>query len=147
MNIQELARQLVEEGCNPNNYALEVRGAASNAFCLTQVDGVWQVFYTERGVDQTPMFTSPDEAAACAYFYDLMMGMRHDYLVGRFRSEPMAQSLQSTLAQHNIPSHQDSIPYGGPDNRQYRVFVSGKAIFPARDLLDNIPLEDDGETL
>lgn len=146
MNIQQLTEKLAEEGCNPNYYALGVRGSASDAYCLVQVDGVWQVFYTEWGVDQAAMFTSADEAAACAWFYDLMMGMRHDHLVGFFRSEKSATALQATLQQHNIPFFQDSIPYTSPDDRRYRVFVTGKAIFPARELLGQIPVRDDSDS-
>lgn len=146
MNIQKLTEKLAEEGCNPSYYALGVRGAASDAYCLVRVDGVWQVFYTERGVDQAPMFVSADEAAACAWFYDLMMGMRHDHLVGFFRSEKSATALQATLQQHNIPFFQDSIPYTSPDDRRYRVFVTGKAIFPARELLGQIPVRDDSDS-
>ena len=70
------------------------------------------------------------------------MGFRHDHCVGFFRSEGEAQSLVLTLAQHNVPSWQDKIPYGGADDPRYRVFVTGKDIFKAKEFLGKLPVKD-----
>ncbi len=140
MNCHELATQLAAEGCDPGSYAIGERGAASDAYCLTFANGLWQVYYTERGVDQPPFFETAVEAEACTYFYQYIMRFRHDHLVGFFRNETAAHALQAVLARYGIASHQDVIPYNG---RRYRVFVTGKAIFPTRELLGELPLKDD----
>jgi hypothetical protein len=142
MGIQELAQKLADEGCNPHSYAIGERGTASDAYCLTQADGIWSVYYTERGQDQPAIFETADEAEACAFFYQFVMGWRHDHLVGFFRAETAAQALQAILERHGIPFHQDKIPYGGWHDPCYRVFVSGKAIFAAKEILGEIPIRD-----
>jgi hypothetical protein len=106
------------------------------------VGTVWQVYYTERGQNAPPIFESPDEAAACTFYFDLIMAMRHDHCVGFFREETAVHSLKARLNQHNIPSHHDKIPYGGPNDPRYRVFVTGKDIFAAKAVLNDVPIRD-----
>lgn len=142
MDINELENRLAEEGCNPLLYAIGAPGTASDAFSLTQVDGTWQVCYTERGLDDDPIFTSKSEDEACQFFFRHIMGMRHDHCVGFFRSEQVAQELGAKLKQHGVESHQDKIPFGGWTDPRFRVFVTGKAIFKARELLGVVPIED-----
>ncbi|MEZ4837142.1 MAG: hypothetical protein R2873_34955 [Caldilineaceae bacterium] len=142
MNTRELQIRLAQDGCNPGLYAVGVRGSASNAFCLTHNGVEWQVYYTERGVNQAPMFTSPSEEDACAYFYNLMSSIRHEHCVGIFRSEDAARALEDRLDQLGIASRRNDFPYGGPDDRRYRVFVEGKAIFAMRAAFPVVPLRD-----
>src|SRR5215212_4474733 len=142
MNIRELQQRLEAEGCNPHLYAVGSRGTASDAFCLTSNGTQWQVFYTERGQDQSPIFASSSEEAACEFFFKYITGMRHNHLVGFFRSEAAAQALLERLAQLGLASSHDKIPYGGPADPRYRVFVIGKAIFAARAALGDVPLRD-----
>lgn len=142
MNIEQLTQRLEEEGCNPGNYCIGKPWQVTDIFCLTQIDGVWQIYFTERGKHEPPIFTSPDEAAACDYYFELMMGIRHDHLVGYFREETAVHALQTLLNQHNIPSHTDKVPYGGWADPRYRVFVTGKDIFAASSLLGDVPLRD-----
>ena len=142
MNTQKLAQQFATEGCNPATYCIGTPWQVTDIFCLTQIDGVWQVYFTERGKHEPPIFESVDEAAACDFYFDLIMGMRHDHCVGVFREETAVRTLQSLLAQHNIPCHTDKIPYGGSGTPRYRVFVTGKDIFATNMLLGNVPLKD-----
>ena len=142
MNIRELEQRLIEEGCNPGNYAIGSRDSASDAFCLTHNGQEWQVYYTERGQDSSPEYTSQSEAEACDYFFSFIMKIRHDHLVGFFRSEAAANELKSRLESHGLHPFQDKIPYGGWKDPRFRVFVSGKEIFPAKDILATIPLRD-----
>lgn len=142
MNIQELGSRLVEEGCNPSNYAIGSRGGASDAFCLTQVEGKWCVYYTERGQDDDPIFESQSEEEACEFYFRHIMSMRHDHCVGFFRAEQNAQALVDKLERHEISSHQDKIPFGGWDDPRFRVFVTGKAIFKTKELIGAVPVED-----
>jgi hypothetical protein len=139
MNVRELKTRLIEEGCNAMFYSIGRGG--SDCFCHTQDHGAWRVFYTERGQDSPPIFETASEKEACDFFFQKIMGIRHDHLVGFFRSEDEAQSLALTLSQHGLESWQDKIPYGGADDPRFRVFVSGKAIFKARELFGRVPLQ------
>jgi hypothetical protein len=140
MNAETLKRRLLEEGCSPINFSIGPGG--SDVFCLENQNGIWRVFYTERGKDDDPIFASASEEEACEFYFDYITRIRHDHLVGFFKSEESARSLADNLARHGIQSHQDKIPYGGWEDPRFRVFVVGKDIFRVRDVLGNVPLED-----
>ncbi len=142
MNSIELNDCLLAAGCNPENYAIESRGSYSGSHLLHFANGLWQVCYTERGCNDAPTFTSPDEAAACTYFYNFVMGIRHDHCVGFFRTEATAAALSNQLSAYNMTPHTDQIPYNGPHDPRFRVFVVGIDIFKARHLLgEALPLQ------
>jgi hypothetical protein len=140
MNTRELSDRLAEEGCVPSIYAIGSRGTASDAFCLAFTGAQWQVFYTERGQDSPPIFASGSESQACAFFFEHIMGMRHEHCIGIFKTPDRAADLAAQLASHGIATTQDKIPYGGPTDPRYRVFVSGKSIFPTKQLLGTVTL-------
>lgn len=142
MNIRDLAQRLAEEGCTPSSYSIGSRGNASDAFCLTHRGGRWQVFYTERGLDSAPMFEAENEEDACEFFLHHILSLRHDHCVGFFRSAQLAQALRERLLATGIACRSDQIPYGGPEDPRFRVFVRGKAVFRARELLGTLPLND-----
>jgi len=142
LNIHELEKQLIEEGCNPSSFAIGSRGMASDAYCLTHNGIEWQVYYTERGQDQAPEYTSQSEEEACEYFFNFMMKFRHDHCVGFFHSEAKANQLFTKLEGQGLHPFQDKIPYGGWSDPRYRVFISGKEIFSAREFLDTIPVKE-----
>jgi hypothetical protein len=144
MNTRELTQRLFEEGCNPSLYAVGSRGAASDAFCLTHTGTQWQVFYTEHGQDSPPIYASSSESQACEFFFQHIMGMRHDHCVGFFKLEQNAEALQDQLRGLGVSSWKDRIPYGGPSDPRFRVFVTGKSIFQARSALGNVPVRDYG---
>jgi hypothetical protein len=139
MTIAELERRLLAEGCNPANYALGTR--SYDGFCLMQDGGRWAVFYSERGRDQPPLFTSTDEAAACQFYLEFMLNMRHDHMVGFLRSEKLVRALRAQLAAQGIATHTDRMLYHRNDYR-HRVMVVGKDIFKAKALLGKVPLAD-----
>ena len=145
MNTQELAQRLFEEGCNPTAYAIGARGGASDAYCLTFNVAQWEVYYTERGHDEPPIFVSGSEAQACDFFFRHIMAMRHEHCVGSFRSEQNATALRQRLQELGLVTRQDRIPYGGPNDPRFRVFVTGKAIFTASAVLGDVPVRDPGE--
>jgi hypothetical protein len=144
MNTRELAQRLFEEGCNPSVYAIGSRGAASDAYCLIHDGSRWQVYYTERGQDSSPIYASASEADACEFFFGHIMAMRHSHCVGFFKSQQHADALQGKLNAMGVASRVDKIPYGGPDDPRYRVFVTGKAIFAAQAALGSVPVRDEG---
>jgi hypothetical protein len=139
MDTAELKHRLLAEGCNPDNYAVNSR--SYDGFCLMRWGAQWAVFYSERGDDQEPIFTSPDEAAACQFFFDFVMKMEHRHLVGFLRSEPAARALQARLEAHGIGTIPFVLNYAEHDYRQC-ISVVGKDIFQARELLGKVPVED-----
>ncbi|MBK9926521.1 MAG: SPOR domain-containing protein [Anaerolineales bacterium] len=142
MNIQELEKRLQEEGCNPGYYAIGSRGGASDAHCLTHNGREWQVYYTERGVDSAPEFTSPSEEEACEYFFNFMMKFRHDHCIGVFLSQSLANELQAKLESHGLRPFQDKIPTPVVKEPLYRVWVSGKEIFTVKEVLGTTHITD-----
>lgn len=142
MSTRQLAQRLLDEGCNPSVYAVGSRGSASDAFCLTCTGAQWKVFYTERGCDSPPIHISNSESQACEFFFRHIMAMRHDHCVGFFVSKDSAAALEARLRDAGIAAWSDRISYGGPDDPRHRVFVTGKAIFPAKALLGAIPVRD-----
>ncbi|MBI1299099.1 hypothetical protein GC175_29565 [bacterium] len=85
MNTNELQERLAAEGCDPLCYAIGERGRASDAYCLTQNGSEWWVYYTQRGVDQTPMFTSSSEEEACTYFFNFIIISSFHHISARSR--------------------------------------------------------------
>lgn len=141
MNLAELGRRLEAAGASPANYSLGTRDY--NGFCLMQLDGRWAVFFSERGLDQAPIFTSDDEAAACQFYFDFTMRMRHQHAVAFLRSKPAADAVQQQLAAAGIASIRHEMYYAAPADYRQQVFVEGPAIFAARRVLgDKLPLED-----
>jgi len=140
VNIEELKQRLVEEGCSKSNYSIGYRD--SDVFCLMNENGIWRVFYTERGQDQESIFESPSEEVACEFFFKYQTErIRHQHLVGFFRLEEEAIDLSATLERSGIRSHRDKIPYGGWVDPRFRVFVIGKDIFKVRKILaEELPI-------
>lgn len=139
MTTAELERRLLAEGCSPANYAINTR--SYDGFCLLYDGGRWAVFYSERGRDQAPIFTSAEEAAACQFFYDFVLNMQHLHLAGILRSEPAARALQARLEAQGMATRTDRLLYARNDYR-HRVMVIGKDVFRARALLGQLPIED-----
>ena len=139
MTLADLNRRLLAEGANPDNYALGTR--SYNGFCLLRQGRQWNVFFSERGDDQKPIFTSRNEYTACRFFFDFVMKMEHRHLVGFLRREPAARTLQARLAAAGIAAHHFAVPYAKNDNR-HGLNVIGKDIFRARALLGKVPVED-----
>ncbi|MCV2350248.1 hypothetical protein [Paucibacter sp. Y2R2-4] len=143
MNCPELARRLEEEGCKPSSYAIGNSGGASDAYCLVLQAKQWQVFYTERGRQGPPIFSSEREDEACEFFLQHLLSLQHDHCVGLFRSQQRAEALSTQLQELGLSPWQDQIPFGGPQSPRYRVFVSGKAIFVAQSHFPELPLKDE----
>jgi hypothetical protein len=142
MNIHELEKRLEEEGCSRTYYSIGSGG--SDVFCLDNQQGIWRVFYTERGHDDDPIFESQSEEEACEFFFTyITTRIRHNHIVGFFKSKEKAEAMTKRLQNHGIPSYRNDIPYGGWKDPRYRVFVTGKDIFKARELFDSLPIRDE----
>ncbi len=141
MNIQELEKRLEEEACSRAHYSIGARD--SDVFCLENQNGTWRMFYTERGLDQEPLFESQSEDEACEFFFTYMTTrIRHDHLVGYFISLEKAEALAENLKEHGIQTYRNDIPYHGWEDPRFRVFVIGKDVFKARDIFGELPIRD-----
>jgi hypothetical protein len=145
MNFSELHKRLQAAGCSPNNYHLGEPNGVTDVHCLSQREGGWHFFYTERGKDSPPEKTFNSEAEACQFFYDFVMNIRHNHLVGFYQSPESLQRHATFLEKHGIAITHDKIPYGGWADPRYRLFVEGPAIFTVRKLLPSLPLNDQSE--
>lgn len=144
MTTTELARRLEAEGANPATYDIGHR--SYDGVCLLHEGGRWVVLYSERGRDQEPMFASADEAAACEYYLAHVLAQPQYHAVGFFRSEKAAQALRARLEQQGLAVQTGKLLYATNDYR-YQVWVMGKDIFAARQLLGStLPLQDGEDT-
>ncbi|MCL1046945.1 SPOR domain-containing protein [Shewanella electrodiphila] len=140
MFVSELADKLLSEGCTQNSFAVLSR--QSDAYCLDKVAGKWSVFYSERGVDSEPLYTSKSESEACKYFYDLILNLEHLHLVGFFKLESQAFELVDKLAGFEIQSIRNDIPaYNTANDPRYRVFVIGADIFKVKNTLGEFEIK------
>jgi hypothetical protein len=126
MTIAELRQKLEEEGCSPSNYAIESRG--SDAYCLMHDGKVWSIFYSERGCDSDPIFTTESQPEAFTYFLEFTRTQRHWHLIGVFPTDPEAKEFEhevvkcgATPVRNDLPAYLLGVP-------QYRVFVLGRDI-------------------
>jgi len=144
LTTTELARRLEAEGANPATYDIGHR--SYDGVCLLHEGGRWVVLYSERGRDQEPMFASADEAAACEYYLAHVLAQPQYHAVGFFRSEKAAQALRARLEQQGLAVQTGKLLYATNDYR-YQVWVMGKDIFAARQLLGStLPLQDGEDT-
>ena len=142
MTLAELRPALLAEGCNENTFAIEARGAASDAFCLVRQNGKWEVFYTERGCDSPPIYSGNSEQEACDFFYRHILSQPHWHIVGFFRNESEAEALQMRICALGVKPIRNDIPaFNGPHDPRYRVFVMGKDIFSVRHAIPNVPIK------
>lgn len=140
MTADEAYRRLVAKGCQAKRFFINSRGEANDAIGLVKRQDLWEVFYTERGIDSPPMFTSRNEAEAAEYFYDTISGETHWHLVGFFELEEEARALEAQIKALGITPIRNDIPnfefQGAP---RFRVFVEGEDIFVVREFLDDKP--------
>lgn len=142
MNLAELKMRLEEEACSPSHYSLGTR-YPGGAFCIVFEQGMWRIFYSERNFDDAPLFESADESQACEFFFHYMTTrILHTHLVGYFIALENAEALAMQLSQHGIRTHRNDIPYHGWHDPRFRVFVVGKDVFKARELLGELPVRD-----
>lgn len=71
MNINELGLRLSSENIRSDVYSLN-GGSPNEAYCITQRNGVWEVYYSERG-NKSELRIFQKEEDACQYFYDLLI--------------------------------------------------------------------------
>lgn len=70
MNSNDLKQILEDEGFMKSTYSL-TGGRHQDAYCLTFEDGVWYVYYSERG-EELDRISFGSESAACELFLKKM---------------------------------------------------------------------------
>ena len=107
-------------------YAIESRG--SDAHCLMH-DGVrWKVFYSERGVDSPPVFSSESESQACEFFLQHLCKQANWHLVGVFDSDLEANAFENEVVGLGATPIRNDLPESILGTPQFRVFVAGRDI-------------------
>lgn len=74
MKRVELKSTLDQDGIMADAYSLH-GGLPNEAYCLAEVEGVWEVYYSERG-NKTGMKKFGKEEEACEHFYALIQKNR-----------------------------------------------------------------------
>lgn len=73
MTMQELIIRLKNVGIPDDSYSL-TGGMPNDRYCIEEVFGKWQVYYSERGKKyQEKYFTSEEEA--CEFLYSILANM------------------------------------------------------------------------
>ena len=143
MKLQELQERLLAEGCNQSGFSITPWGGNNDVDVLEKNNGIWEIYFTERGSRNSPIATFENEAEACEYYYNRIIAREHRHLIGCFEDEEKAIELQSVL-------EEEGISYGREDRSPYRdgspivkvVFVLGVDIFKVRELYGKLPLSD-----
>jgi len=131
MNSSQVSEKLIAEGCSPANFV--VNGHGSDVYCLRESGGIWSIFYTERGLDEPPIFSTRSEDEACQFFYNHIMKMEHWHIVGFYKEQSDAEAMESKLASIGVKGVRNDIPaYHTRNDPRFRVFVVGKDIFKFR---------------
>lgn len=142
MTLAEVTPFLLAEGCNPMTFAVGSRGSASDAYVLAQQNGRWEVFYTERGSDSAPIFSTDNEDEACRFFIQKVSTTQQWHMVGWFTKEADANQMEEKIKTLGITPIRNDIPcFSGPRDPRYRLFVVGKDIFPMRTAFATLPVK------
>ncbi len=73
MNTQELQNTLLKRGLRPNAVSFQTGVlTAPEQYCIAQENGVWEVYYFERG-NKNGLKRFLDENSACNYLLELLL--------------------------------------------------------------------------
>jgi hypothetical protein len=73
MNIQELQNTLLKRGMRPNAVSFQTGVlTAAEQYCIAQENGIWDVYYFERG-NKNDLRHFPDENSACNYLSEVLL--------------------------------------------------------------------------
>ncbi len=141
MELNELYDQLIAEGCV--RFCIEGIGAQSydDMERLEMKAGQWQVNYYERGQVVETLFSGPDKQEAIRFYYDYVMKIQHWHLVVFTRSLAVFNWHKDILENLGIGTIQNDIEE--EHDYKYRLFVTNKDIFNAKEALDEIPYFDE----
>lgn len=144
MELQELYNKFIAEGCN--RFFIEGVGGpqSDDVECLGLNNGLWEIYYIERGEKSTPIFSTPNKDEAIRYYHDHVMKIEHWHLVTFTRSFDILTSFKRVLEELGVRTIQNDIPhYSTTGDRVFRLFVTNKDIFIAQEKIEPVPYFDD----
>ncbi|MDR3093438.1 MAG: hypothetical protein LBU62_02200, partial [Bacteroidales bacterium] len=107
------------------------------------VEGNWKIYYTERGNDDDPIYSTYDIDDAIKYYKNYIINEEHWHLIIITRSIEKMNEYRSILELNGIKIIQNDMPdYSKKDDRVFRLFVTNKDIFRAEKLFKKIPYSD-----
>ena len=139
MNIEELNERLEEEGFNSQFYCIGPGWCRlGDGFALDRVGDSFEWFYVERGQRGRAEKVFASEEEACQFVYETLSkdDWARSHMIGMFESAAEAAELAQELSREGIWSKTDRIPYGGPDDPRFRVFVYGRDVFKVKKAAD-----------
>jgi hypothetical protein len=141
MELNELYNKLITEGCQ--HFCIEGVGQQyyDDIDRLEMKNGQWQVNYYQRGQIWETLFSSQDQQEAIHFYYDHIMKIEHWHLVAFTRSAALFNLYKNKLENLGIKTIQNNVE----ENHDYkfRLFVTNKDIFRAKELFDEIPYFDE----
>lgn len=144
MELGELYNKFIEEGCN--RFYIDGIGGPQpdDVECLGLNNGKWEVYYIERGQKSNPIFSTIDKDEAIKFYYDYIMKIEHWHIVAFTRSLNILNSYKNELEKYGVRTIQNDIPdYNITGDRVYRLFVTNKDIFIAKEKLEAVPFFDE----
>lgn len=143
MNLRDLYNKLKSEGCI--NFYIDGIGGPSqdDVECLGLNNGIWEVYYIERGQKSRPSFTTDNMQEAIQYYHDYILNKEHWHIVVFTRSESKFNSIKEKIESSGIQTIQNDIPdYKEKGDRILRLFVVNKDIFEVEKIMGKVPYKD-----
>ncbi|KZL09813.1 hypothetical protein [Pseudovibrio sp. Ad26] len=127
-NLVDLKAWMEANCCNFNGYSLDGE-VILEGFILRRENKQFILFYTERGTErEISRFNTEEEATQHAYEQLKEDVWAWSHCLAFTKSTRKIQNLKTQLSDKNIYFYEDVIPYGGPADPRYRLFVFGNAI-------------------
>ena len=102
---------------------------------------LWEIFYSERGSKEEPIFSSISETDACEFFYNHILSMEHLHIIGFFKEESSANELENKLSNIGVRIIRNDIPaFMDRNDPRFRLFVIGKDIFKVKEVIPVLPI-------
>ena len=113
------------EQCYPDSYAIGAR-KIHEGYGLYRDGNQFVWFYTERGSrDNLRYFQTEAEAVAYAFTAITSDPTANRHLIGFVNDPAEEQTLLAELDVRGVAYLKDEIPFGGPQDKRTRIFVSG----------------------
>lgn len=132
--INDLYDWMVENFCNFNSYRLDGH-PTTDGYYYEKTESGYTWVARDRNIE-VDRWTFHTEAELVTHIYELVRadGWAWCHIVGFMDSMDELAELKAELQQRGINFYEDSIPYGGPDDPRYRVFVHGRDAAQVADL-------------
>lgn len=144
MELNELYDKFIAEGCN-RFYIDGIGGPLSDDVeHLGLNNGVWEVYYIERGKKSKPILSTINKEEAINFYYNHVIKIEHWHVVAFTRSLDMLNFYKNKLEKNGIRIIQNDIPsFKSTNDRVYRLFVTNKDIFKAKEIFEIVPFFDE----